>query len=233
MKCFFYLLPYAIPYQQTNYKMNNNNANTNTNATTISDIREAPSSFDSRLRAHYLAVQQATKTIQNSYRFIQEMAPTEDVYRLCAVLHDHIERISAAENIPPQMRAYEMALESAQEFMLIPEDATPIEVVDILKTTLEPTELRRSFAVEPESDELCVQLPSLTPSHAITHELLQSSMHAPSLVPGYNYESPENMHSLIFDYRLERDNRPIQQDYYSLGPRKLFSDDESEDGDEV
>jgi hypothetical protein len=133
------------------------------------------------------------------------------------------------------MLAYEMALESAREFMLIPEDATPVEIVDILKTTLEPTKLTRSFAIEPEP-ELCVQLPSLTPSHVITHELLQSSMHAPTLtrplvqsrpptrplIPGYNYESPENMHSLIFD-----------QDYYSLGPRKLFSDDESEDGDEV
>jgi hypothetical protein len=125
------------------------------------------------------------------------------------------------------MHAYELALESAREFMIIPEGATPVEIVDILKTTLEPTKLTRSFAIEPEP-ELCARLPSLTPSHVLMHELLQSSMHTPPrtptrpLIPGYNYESPENMHSLICD-----------QDYYSLGPRKLFSDDESEDGDEV
>ena len=210
------------------------NTNTNTNTTTAND---APSSFDSRLRAHFLAVQQATRTIQNSYRFIQEMAPREDVSRLCAVVHDHIERITAEENVPPQMVAYEMALESAREFMIIPDGATPLEIVDILKTTLEPTKLMRSFAVDPE---LCVQLPSLTPSHVFMHELTPSYPLTPTcarmlpptlarplirshtLIPGYNYESPENMHTLICD-----------QDYSSLGPTKLFSDDESEDGDEV
>jgi len=168
------------------------------------------------------------------------MAPTEDVSRLCAVIHDHIERITAEENVPQQMREHEMALESAREFMIIPDGATPLEIVDILKTTLEPTKLTRSFAIEsvPEPElcvpepELCARLPSLTPSHVLMHEILQSSMHtptrtptliqSPTLIPGYNYESPENMHSLICD-----------QDYYSLGPRKLFSDDESEDGDEV
>jgi|688.fasta_scaffold780408_1 hypothetical protein len=154
-----------------------------------------------KLTAHILAVRQATKTIQNAYRFIQEMAPSEDVFNLCATIQDHIERVTAAENVPPQMRGYEMILESAREFALIPEDASPSDIVNILKTTLEPTKLTRSHAV--------LILPET--------------------------ESQENINTLIFDQRLEREVQSIMfpsQDYYHVGPTKLFSDDEGEDDDE-
>ena len=100
----------------------------------------------SELTAHIVAVQQATEIIKNAYRFI-ETGTTEDTHYLCATIQDHIDSITAlTTEIPSLMRSYEMMLEYAKEFLLIPEGATPMETADILKEMLAPPELIRRQA---------------------------------------------------------------------------------------
>ena len=180
-------------------------------------------STNSELMSHIIAVQQATEIIKNAYRFMQSgEADPEEMRYLCAVTQDHVDTLTISTEIPSQMRSYEMVLESAKEFALIPEGATPIETADILKEMLAPPKLiRRQAGIV---DTQFVQAP----------------------VPGYNYETrmrdPSNTYNAIFEKPKRSDNRnididirsimsPLQQNEdYCLAPRKLFSDECAEGG---
>ena len=171
----------------------------------------------SEVTAHIAAVQQATEIIKNAYRFIETTGPAEDARYLCATIQHHIDSITASTStteVPTQMRSYEMALEYAKEFALIPEGATPIETADILKDMLAPPELIRSQA---------------------------GVVDIYRVVPGYNYEThmkdPTNTYNAIFPEPKEPENRnididirsimspPQQNEYGYLAPRKLFLDE--------
>jgi len=189
---------------------------------------------NSELTAHIVAVQQATEIIKNAYRFI-ETGTTEDTHYLCATIQDHIDSITASTStsttteIPPLMRSYEMMLEYAKEFLLIPEGATPMETADILKEMLAPPELIRRQA------------------GVVDAQFVQTLMP----VPGYNYETrmrdPSNTYNAMFSETKDTEepkgpkNRnidirsimspPQQTKYYYLAPRKLFSDGTGDDED--
>jgi hypothetical protein len=155
------------------------------------------------IMTHIEAVKQSTEIIKNAYRFIQASGVQEDVFYLCATVQDHIDTITSSPNIPRQMRSYEMALESAKEFTLIPEGATPIETADILKEMLAPPKLIRR-----QAGVVC----------------------ATSLAPGHNSETrlqdPSELKGTNTDIDIRSIMSPPQQnEYHYLAPRKLFLDE--------
>ena len=188
----------------------------------------------SELTAHIAAIKQATEIIKNAYRFIDATGSAEETRYLCATIQDHIDSITAlTTEVPTQMRSYEMMLEYAKEFALIPEGATPIETADILKEMLTTPELIRRQAGVVDTQFAQARSPALVP--------------VPVPVPGYNYETRmgdiTNTYKAIFADPKEPKNLkdpknrnmdidicsimspPQQNEYYHLAPRKLFSDE--------